>query len=612
MLPGPVFNVELLTLARRGRYFLLRTVYGLLLLLLIVQNDPTGRWGVSETGEISIQAMASLGQALFATFAATQSVVVLLITPALVAGVIADERRRKTLDYLLSSQLSSAEIVLGKLFARVLHVGVFLAMGLPIVVMLSFFGGVDPNAVLLFFAATASTVFFLAAVSILVSTFARRPRDAVISVYMLEMIWLFGPSLATSIFPAIGGAWQDAFAWVRPVVDWVGWSSPLHVLTRSPVMYTSGPNAIFEWVLWMIGLQVAYGSGCVVVALFWLRPGFRREGAREGRLARVLNWRVRLLRRPACGDDPMVWKEMHCARSSPMTRAIAGLALVIVVLLAGYPMFYLTGEAWRELATWGYGSGNYGAAHARAELNGFLRFLMTLLAGFMLVWVASAAASGLSSEREEDTWVSLIATPLRAGEIVRAKMIGAFWSLRLPLAIWLGFLLVGLVLGAVHPLGAVGVTLATATYLCFGCALGLFCSLRARTSTRAVAATIATLLLLNGVYMIVLIPFRIESPLWGAGVTPYVEALSLLSYNDLDSLSWPQYHHEPDMVLMCIVSVVLYAVGALVLTAMTVLTFDDVIDRPGPGRDGPELRPVGVKVKANLAEVAGEEISPSG
>ena len=61
----------------------------------------------------------------FSTFCAItigQEILVLLLTPALVAGVIADEKQRKTLHYLMASQLTSAEIVLGKLLVRMLYV----------------------------------------------------------------------------------------------------------------------------------------------------------------------------------------------------------------------------------------------------------------------------------------------------------------------------------------------------------------------------------------------------------------------------------------------------------------------------------------------------------
>ena len=69
----------------------------------------------------------------------------LLLTPALVAGVIADEKQRKTLHYLMASRLSSAEIVLGKLLVRMLYVTVLLGVSLPVLSLLVLLGGIDPR-----------------------------------------------------------------------------------------------------------------------------------------------------------------------------------------------------------------------------------------------------------------------------------------------------------------------------------------------------------------------------------------------------------------------------------------------------------------------------------
>ena len=40
MLPGPVFNVELIASARSARFYALRFLYGAILLFLVWQNDP--------------------------------------------------------------------------------------------------------------------------------------------------------------------------------------------------------------------------------------------------------------------------------------------------------------------------------------------------------------------------------------------------------------------------------------------------------------------------------------------------------------------------------------------------------------------------------------------
>src|SRR5262245_17277564 len=98
MFPGPVFAAELLTSARRARYYVVRTLYGLVLLFFIWQNGVfLYSWNSgTASGEFSIQQLAILGQSLFVTLVSVQSFAVLLLTPALVAGVIAEEKQRKT------------------------------------------------------------------------------------------------------------------------------------------------------------------------------------------------------------------------------------------------------------------------------------------------------------------------------------------------------------------------------------------------------------------------------------------------------------------------------------------------------------------------------------
>ncbi len=246
MLPGPVFNVELLTTARRFRYYAIRSGYGLFLLFFIWQNDPDlfrNRYGFGNHGSqagLTIQEMAEIGQAIFRTYVIVQAVAILLLTPAFVAGAVAEEKQRKTLQYLLASQLTSGEIILGKLSARLLHVAIFLAIGLPIISLLSLFGGVDPRYIVLASAASMTTAFFLAALAILVSTLSCRPREAIAVVYLLELAWLFVPPLLRFAPPMASPFWRQVHQLINPVNEWIALSSPFSLLFLSGRM---GPRA---------------------------------------------------------------------------------------------------------------------------------------------------------------------------------------------------------------------------------------------------------------------------------------------------------------------------------------------------------------------------------
>ena len=589
MLPGPVFNVEMLTSARRRRYYAIRLLYGLALLLLLWSNYLSLQrrgYRPPEAG-YSTNELAGFALTTFTSFAGLQAAAVLALTPALVAGAVADERRRKTLHYLLASRLTGGEIVLGKLMARLLHVGVLLAVGLPVMSLLGLFGGIDPNYVLMVYAGTATTAFFLAALSILVSAVAKRPRDAILAVYLLELCWLILPTL---IAFGVKSEWPILYSVIGPVNEWILPTNPWWMLEDVGTRFAGG---LGPWgaLAWMCGLQVGYGLLAVALAVWRLRPSFRAEGEGRRRLPRLLprrgGWRI--VPRPACGDDPMVWKELFVGRVGGVAKVVA--ALVGLLILAGliYGLCWTAPGAFAEVASYGYGS--TGTYTAREGLNSFIRTAGLMLYILAALGVAATAAGGVTGEKEGDTWTSLIATDLTGGEVLRAKMAGAVWSMRGVIGLMAALWAIGLLAGAIHPFGLVAVVGMTAAFLWFAAALGASMSLWSSTTTRALGWTIALLVFLNGGYLICGSPlgffFRNVNALVAVGVTPAVQWLGPISYVDVsDLLGYSQGYgpfsgrNDEGFALLFVACPLAYAVAALVLTLAAVNGFDRAIDRP--------------------------------
>ena len=89
-------------------------------------------------------------------------------------------------------------------------------------------------------------------------------------------------------------------------------------------------------------------------------------------------------------------------------------------------------------------------------LRYFLDVVVPLLYLVGILSVAGAAAASITSEHEDDTWVSLTATDLTGREIVLAKLLGSLWRAR-RLAAVIGLLLVaGVVVGSLHYLSPAG------------------------------------------------------------------------------------------------------------------------------------------------------------
>src|SRR5262249_28601690 len=112
---------------------------------------------------------------------------------------------RKTLEFLLATELRNREIVLGKLASRLLSLTLFLLTGLPILSLTQLWGGVDVGVLLLAFACTGVTMLSLAALSTLISVQSRKPRDAIVLTY-LSVAGYLGATLLMQLLLFVPGA----------------------------------------------------------------------------------------------------------------------------------------------------------------------------------------------------------------------------------------------------------------------------------------------------------------------------------------------------------------------------------------------------------------------
>ena len=597
------YSAELLRTARRRHYYSLRVIYGILLLMILWLNyERLLDIAQVRGGKPLIADFAEFALSTFAWFAGVQVATILILVPALFGGVIADEKQRKTMHYLMASRLSSGEIVLDKLAARLLHVGVFILLGMPVMSLLTLFGGVAWDYVVGAYAATFSIMFFAAALAVLISTFARRVGQGVLIASLVQIGWLIVPP----IFDVVcRGLYPGVYLWIEPASKWAATTTPVSLLLwtqyygRLLLARRVGPPPPFlDQFLWMMGLQCALGVLFLLIAGWQLRPTFRRQ--EESRP--WVNWflrkarRPRWLARPECGTDAMLWKERHFARTDLFTKLVvlpATILLTVTVLLGG---------DFDEKVTSSFSSVWHHGYTARSQepilLNDTLYAISPLYIALWLLAVASASASVVTVEREQDTWDSLIATPLTGWEILRGKAVGVIWGLRgfggLLSLIWL----VGLAAGAVHPVGLLLALLVVSLLTWFVVALGTYTSLTARTTSRALTITIVSLLFLNVGYMGILYPvlmvFSSPPQTWRhafIGFTPLLASFSLLSYRQVadivEAMRGAEWHSDIDLrgVVYGTMLLVGYAIAAAMLMRRSLRQFVDVVDLPRRTQD---------------------------
>lgn len=480
---SPVLVYDLVRAARRRRHFVVRGLYVTCLLAVLgwmLLINPYG--GIN----IPVTRMPAFVQNLFLALVVAQFVALTLLTPAFVAGAIAEEKERKTLEFVLTTALGERDVVLGKLASRLAGLGLILLAGLPVLSLLPFLGGIEPGLVLGSFVATGLTVLSLGSLSIFNSVVFARPRTAVFMTYFGTAAYLILSGTAYGLLWAIGfrpaPGLFDVFALGNVFIA----AASLARLQAAGVPLTTAlaeelvPYALFHLVV---------SAGLVTWATARLRAVARRDAegkhpsparvervpvaaavseatAPNGKPVPVRWWRDR----PAVSDRPMLWKELFAEprmRLHVLVKVLIGL-LVVLSLLS---ICLLRSYYW----VWNVG---------------------TLLGGVLLLRVAMHAAGSVNGEQHRDTLVGLLASPLEVRDILLAKWTGSVGSSRWGL-VWLAAIwLLGVVTGTVSPLE---LPLLAATWLAcaaFVAALGLWFSTVCRTSLLASFWTIFTALLL--------------------------------------------------------------------------------------------------------------------
>ena len=280
----------------------------------------------------------------------------------------------------------------------------------------------------------------------------------------------------------------------------------------------------------------------------------------------------------------MVWKECKLARLTILFRMAATfVALAIAVPLVNVTWTYAI-SAFEEVRVHGYGSLVFNSA--RNTFNVFLRVTMVCLYILSALSLAVRSSTSITSESERSTWTSLVATPLDADEILAGKLLGAFSGIR-----WLGlvyatYLFLGLSLGAIHPLAALFSVALLTVMLASVAELGLLISMMSRSSTRALAATILTLLALNT------LPIFCGSggpslPITLATMSPLLLGLSLASYEDIDQMAHSMGEWNVSILTLLVIGLVMDCAATFVLWKSCVDLFDVAVDRPrgNPGAE---------------------------
>jgi ABC-type transport system involved in multi-copper enzyme maturation permease subunit len=593
---GPVLFYDMVRSARRSRYVLVRCLYAGILTVLLGWVYFFF-WLGSENGSIRARDMAGFAEGFFYMFMAVQFAAVVILTPGYTAGAIAEEKDRKTLEFILTTDLGNREVVLGKVLARLANLTLVLLTGLPILAAMQFLGGVDPNLVLAGFAVTLATMVSLAAVGTLNSVYSRKPRDAIALTYVAYATYLLAgfSELLKSYLPIWTGpidpsALLDAFNAGNIIIA-------LAHLTRNVNMLDVELPATLRSYLLFHGVVA-------VVCLAWATARVRGIAVKDtsARVKKLpLIWR--LLGRPAVGGQPMLWKELFAEpglRFNWLGKVLAGLLILasfVPVIFIFYhflemltnppPIFRGFPPSLRD----DWGNPWY---HLGWNMNIWERTVGVAANCLLLLAVAVRAAGSISGERERRTLDELLTTPLSGNAIVFAKWAGSILSVRWAW-LWLGLIWgLGVLTGGLHPLALLPLLFTWFIHAAVVAGIGVWFSTVCRSTLRATLWTLGTvvalsvghwLLMLLCVYLplqAVHVPYRSYDWMMKleAGLTPpFVVGVVSFWRRDLtpNLLDWSD--DTADVVAMSVIGTFCWLVVAVVLYLVTTRAFAVVTGR---------------------------------
>jgi len=539
---GPVFAYEWITSSRRWQGYALRSSFVLLLLvaLLVIWKTTIPRPGESE-----LHFMAWLGEWFFLAVIGTQLTLVLLAAPAATAGAICLDRARGTLTHMLMTDLSDAEIVLGKLAARLVPVLGLVAFTLPMMALLTLLGGVDPDALLGAFIVTLGVAVLGCSLAFVFSLWVGKTHEALLGTYAVWGLWLLGRPMLTQLG------------------RFVGWSVPLPTRTADPFLLAFAPYwspASVSWsdYLWFLGVTSAISAMLTALGILRLRSVCTRETVRRtrsrrarrpiGKIGRLiqsfLGWMG-----PSLERNPVLWREWHRSRSSRWARMVTA---TYVALASVFSVAAVLSPS----------------PHVLGWTNG-------LQVSLGLLFLSVTAATSLAEERVRGSLDVLMTTPLSTRQIVLGKWLGTYR--RVPLVAILPGLVIWGGVSSANSTRAAAVVLTTAYVLCAGAgitSLGLAMATWFSRLGRAVAATVSLYVLVTVGWMFLMLALLGGGPSEGPGMaSPFLwvgeMSFELAQSNSIDlrNIDWAIF-----WLIVC-------ALGAAGLLTITLASFDRCLGR---------------------------------
>ena len=491
-LTGPLLDKELRVSSRRRRNYVLRfayvlflTIFVVIVWLSVVKFQGTAVYQKSRMG--------LAGKSIITTIVTFQFIATQLIAIIMLSTSISDEIYHRTLGVLMTTPVTSFQIVMGKLFSKLLQLILLLAISMPLLAIVRVFGGVPWNFVLSSLCITLTAIIFAGSLSLYFSINNRRSYVVIIkTVFTMGVLFGFFPTILTALGATFLRNYTSAspFRGSIPAASMVffGYLNPFGAMSintammMSPTMPAGIPS--FYWplhcLLMLGGSALLIARSVKIVRKVALRQAVgqleltsKRKRKKHKRLssnAGDVQELAGVIKRVK--GSPVLWKELRAPiiQGAEGKNSIIGLAITIAALIL-----------------------TYGTCANQKCLNlDFTQVAYTLMFTLIgMVFNIVLSATSITSEKESRSWPILLATSMDDWQILWGKAVGVF---RRCLPIWCllaGHILLFVSIRYIHPIAIVHLFMIIAGLVVFLTGVGIYFSTLLRRTTSAVVANFA-------------------------------------------------------------------------------------------------------------------------
>jgi ABC-2 type transport system permease protein len=494
-LAGPIFGKELRVSSRRRRNYWTRSVYlaFLTVFLVVIWLDvvdfanSSGTYIASRLAQAGKQIIVIL---VWFQFYATQLVAVVMLSTA-----ISDEIYHRTLGVLMTTPITSFQIVIGKLSSKLLQLILLLGVSLPVLAVVRLFGGVPWDYIISSLCITLTALIFVGSLSLLFSTFSRKAY-VVIVLTVLSLGLLFG-------LPILLMGRISLRVSSRDILQVVLYHTNPYVMLDIGKRIMLDPRSIgriyFSWPV-HCGMILTASTFVLFYCMRRVRKiALTQAAGRPNLLVRLQRLKIVKSAKKAATTQttaqirrvqgpPVAWKELKSRISSRerlIVMLIIGLQVVMIFAMYLFP----------------YVEDAFG-------LEETLVFYIWVFMGLGTLSAIVLPSTCITSEKESHCWPLLLTTPLNDWQIIFGKFIGV---LRRSLFIWLLlFVYVALfwIFRSIGSLALIQILFIISGTVAFLCGTGFYFSSRLKRTSEAVIANIMLAALLWGFVPLLLGFFR--------------------------------------------------------------------------------------------------------